>query len=139
MLRPERDPDPVRNQLRDVRRGLFRLHKTLIDAERALFEQRSGPLAPGSFLQLLIHDEFFAWLRPFSSLIVEMDEVLAARDEPIGQERARGYLAQVRDLIATSASHETPSVSRYDEVHRRDPSVLLAHVELTRRLADATV
>jgi hypothetical protein len=120
-----------------VRRGLFRLHKTLIDSERALYERATGPLAPGQFLQLLIHDPFFAWLRPFSSLIVEMDEVLADRDEPVGEERARGYVAQVQALIATSPSHDSPSVSRYDQVHRRDPAVLLAHMELTRRLADA--
>lgn len=137
MPRPERDPDPIRNQLREIRRGLFRLHKTLIDSERAVFERGSGPLAPGSFLQLLIHDPFFAWLRPFSSLIVEMDEVLADRDQPIDDASSRGFLARVRELIETSASHVAPSVSRYDEVHRRDPGVLLAHMELTRRLADA--
>ena len=137
MPRPERDPDPVRNQLREIRRGLFRLHKALIDSERALFERGSGPLAPGTFLQHLIHDPFFAWLRPFSSLIVEMDEVLAERDQPVEEAQALGFLARVREMIETSPSHVAPSVSRYDEVHRRDPAVLLAHMELTRRLADA--
>ena len=67
--RRDRSPDPVRDHLKEVRRGLLRLHKALIDAERAVWERETGPVSNGRFLQALIEDPFFAWLRPFSGLI----------------------------------------------------------------------
>ena len=86
--RPDLPPDPIRDRLKEIRLGLLRLHKALIDAERGEIERRSGPMSSGHFLQMLIQDEAFAWLRPFSELIVQMDETFAAR-EPIEEGDAR--------------------------------------------------
>lgn len=132
-------PDPVRQRLVEVRRGLFRLHKTLIDSERATFERSRGPLSNGQFLQALIQDPFFAWLRPFSGLLVEIDEALAAK-EPIAEGSARGYIEQVRGLVepAGAEGEEEGAGGRYEEVRQRDPNVLIAHVELAGRIAAAT-
>ena len=60
----ERPTDPVRQQIVEVRRALLRLHKALIDSERAAFEARAGATSNGQFLQLLLQDPFFVWLRP---------------------------------------------------------------------------
>ena len=127
--RPELPPDPIRDRLKDVRLGLLRLHKALIDAERGEIERRNGPLSSGHFLQLLIQDEALAWLRPFSELIVQMDEAFATR-EPIPEENARAYVRQVVALLAPA-----PAVHRLDELRRREGTVLGAHEELTRRIA----
>ena len=132
--RPSRSnpaPDPARQQLVEVRRGLLRLHKALIDSERAAFERDRGPLTSGQLLQALLEDPFFAWLRPFSGLIVEIDEALAAR-EPIPAQQAGDYLARVRALVETGEGD--PDAARYERVMSRDPDVLVAHVELTGRL-----
>ena len=125
-------PDRKRQQLREVRRGLFRLHKTLIDAERAAFERSKGRLSNGQFLQALIQDPFFAWLRPFSTLLVEIDEALAAK-EPLPEPSARFYVARIRALVAPDEREET--VSRYEHVRQRDADALVAHVELMARIA----
>lgn len=132
---PESSSEPTRQQLREVRRGLFRLHKTLIDAERAAFEKTQGRLSNGQFLQALIQDPFFAWLRPFSSLLVEIDEALAAK-EPSFQLRTRAYIEQVRALVVPQEGGE--EANRYEYVRQRAPDVLVAHVELTARIAAAT-
>lgn len=127
-------PDPAREQLREVRRGLFRLHKTLVDSERAAFERDRGSVSGTQFLQALIQDPAFAWLRPFSGLIIEVDEALASKEEPITGERARAYIARIEALVSPGdddASH------RYERVRQRDPDVLLAHVELTGRIETA--
>lgn len=128
--RPEPPTDPLYLQLKAVRRGLLRLHKALIDAERAQFEQREGQLSNTQFLQALLQDPFFAWLRPFSGLIVEIDEVLATR-EPVAEESARGFLAQARGLVSPD---DDEAASRYERVRDRDPAVLVAHVELSSHL-----
>lgn len=64
---------------------LLELHKTLLDAVRADYEREHGPVpGPGALLQLVTQDAAFAWLRPLSMLLVELDdpEVLAAAGGP---------------------------------------------------------
>ncbi len=147
--RPHRSlpPDPVRQQLVEVRRALFRLHKTLIDAERARFERDRGPLTSGQFLQALIGDPFFAWLRPFSALIVEMDEALAG-GASVDAPSARAYVERVHALVAPGDvdddEAEGPGTaggrggSRYARAMHANAEVLLAHVELEDRIAAAS-
>ncbi len=130
-LRPDLPPDPIRDNLRSVRLGLLRLHKALIDAQRGEVERRSGPMSNGVFLQMLIQDEGFAWLRPFSALIVTIDEALATR-EPIAEESARGWVREIVALLAPPAGE--PAAERLAEL-RRTGTVLAAHEELTRRIA----
>ena len=127
------EPDPVRQHLIEVRRGLLRLHKALIDSERAVFERDRGPLTSGQLLQALLEEPAFAWLRPFSGLIVEIDEALAAR-EPMEPDAARGYLDRVQALVAVPEENDADVSTKYERAVRRDPDVLVAHVELTGRL-----
>jgi hypothetical protein len=128
-------PEPLRSQLVEVRRGLLRLHKALIDSERGEWERSRGPVTNAELLQALIEDPFFAWLRPFSGLIVQIDEALSG-DEAVTGEMGRDFVRQARDLVAVDEGDE-PTVNRYDLVCRRDPNVLLMHVELSSRLNDA--
>jgi hypothetical protein len=128
-------PDPVRSNLVEVRRGLMRLHKALIDAERSDFERARGPINNSQLLSALIEDPFFAWLRPFSGLIVEIDEALAAR-EPMSPAAARQYVERVQELVATPVD-EPPELSRLEQVRTRHPEVLLLHLELHSRIATA--
>lgn len=127
-------PDPVIQGLKDARLGLLRLHKALVDSERARFEAGSGALSNGQFLQALIGDPFFAWLRPFSGLIVEIDEALHG-DEPMTEPRARAFLGQVLALVSPPAG--APEAELLEAARRRDPAVHLAHGEAMRRIAAA--
>ncbi|HEU0077575.1 MAG TPA: hypothetical protein VFQ76_08005 [Longimicrobiaceae bacterium] len=127
--RRDRSPDPVRDHLKEVRRGLLRLHKALIDAERAVWERDTGPVSNGRFLQALIEDPFFAWLRPFSGLIVEVDERLAT-GEPLPHAEASAYVERIRALVQPTGDE----AERYERVRQRDAGVLLAHVELEARI-----
>lgn len=128
-------PEPLRQRLVEVRRGLMRLHKALIDAERVEWERSRGPVTNTQLLQALIEEPFFAWLRPFSGLIVEIDEALAGETE-VSEAGARDFAEQARALVDVDEGDE-PTVNRYDLVCRRDPSVLIAHVELSSRIAEA--
>lgn len=131
--RRDRSPDPARDRLKEVRRGLLRLHKALIDAERAAVERDSGPMSNGRFLQALIQDPYFAWLRPFSGLIVEIDETLST-GEPLPEPQARAFVERVRALVVPEGEEEA---RRYERVRQLDPGVLIAHVELEARIAAA--
>ena len=129
-FRRDATPDPVRQGLVEVRRGLLRLHKLLIDSERATFERGHGAMSNGQFLQALIQDPYFEWLRPFTGLIVEIDELLATR-EPVAEETARGYAERARGLVEPP---DAEAAGRYEGIRNRDPEILIAHVELTGRI-----
>lgn len=131
------NPDPetalIRQRLSDVRKRLLRLHKALIDAERGYFERSRGPITSGQLLQALISDPYFEWLRPFSALIVEMDEAMT-QDEPLLLDQMLVLTQQARALTPIEPPGED---NRYDTVCQRDPDVLIAHVELSRAIAAA--
>jgi hypothetical protein len=65
----------LRGALRDVSKALLPLHRALIDAARDDYAFGIGPVKPSQLLQLLNDDPFFAWLKPLTSLIVDIDEM----------------------------------------------------------------
>lgn len=133
---PGGPPDPVRDHLAEVRRALMRLHKSLIDSERPRFEQRRGESVSNTqLLNALMEDPFFQWMRPFSQLMAAMDEALFG-DEPVTLEGARAFVRQAHALVAPvdAPPDDQPP---YDRARTRDPAVLFAHTELTRRVSAA--
>jgi hypothetical protein len=115
-----------------VRRGLLRLHKTLLDSERAGYEKEKGRVSPGELLQLLIQDARFAWLRPFSEMVILIDEMLEIpgdSDESPAEQDGAALLEQVRLLLTPAANG-----SRYYAALQRDPAVVQAHAEVSKLL-----
>ena len=65
-----------RAKLRDISRQLLPLHRALIDAVKADYALAYEPVEqPTHLLRLLNEDPFFEWLKPLTSLIVEIDEM----------------------------------------------------------------
>ena len=121
-----------RERLRRVSRALLRLHKALLDDERTQFERLRGRIeSSGEFLQLVLHDEWFAYLRPLSALVVQIDELLDT--EEATKEEADALIAQARAMLKPS---ETGSEfeRRYYAAIQRDPDVIFAQREVRRIL-----
>src|SRR2546428_12868594 len=58
--------------------ALREVHRTLVQATRASYEQKNGPAGgPGEMLRLLTQHPHFAWLHPMSELIGDLDSLLA--------------------------------------------------------------
>ncbi|HWH71955.1 MAG TPA: hypothetical protein VNT26_21510, partial [Candidatus Sulfotelmatobacter sp.] len=95
------------------------------------YEKTMGKIhSPNHFLQLLTHDPWFAWLSPFSQLIVSMDETLDAK-EPLTVASVDALVKQTYHLLV--ASENGVEFSRhYFEALQRDPDVILAHGEVAR-------
>lgn len=123
-----------REQLERTRRGLLRLHAALLEEERIRYEREHGRVeGSGTLLLLVIHDPWFAWLRPVSELIVHIDELLDG-DEPITPSLTETLLNRTRDLVQPDEAG-TEFQQRY---HRllQSPAVALAHAEARSLLSE---
>jgi hypothetical protein len=124
-------PNEARERLKNLRNGLLPLHKYLLDSERASYERDVAPIATsGQFLDLVLNDPWFAWLRELSQLIVVIDETLDL-DEPATTEDAARLIAQARTL-ASPAEQGTGFGRRYYDAMQRDPGVVLAHRDMMK-------
>jgi hypothetical protein len=135
MQSPETALDSARQRLTEVRETLLTLHKALLDSERTSYELVHGPIAsPAAFLQLLIHDSWFAWLQPVTSLLVQIDEALAAKKPPKTAHDFELLIDDTRALL--SPSRESNGFwKRYAASVERDPAVAVLHGELEKRLS----
>lgn len=126
----------TREQLTRVRTALLRLHKTLLDFERQGYEQSRGKIENSyAFLQLVMGDPWFAWLRQLSELIVEMDELLAAKETP--SESTAVALIQNARLLLTPAESGSAFQQKYFAALQESPDVVVAHSEFAAILGPA--
>src|SRR5215213_68428 len=98
----ERASDATRDNLKVLRLGLLRLHKTLLDLERRDYERARGRIGNSyEFLQLVLKDPWFDWLHRLSELIVQIDETLDTHGEtPATEADAAALVERAKTLLA---------------------------------------
>ena len=92
-------------RLRGARNLLLKLHKNLVDHERAIWEGINGAVTSGQFLNVLLEDPDFGWLRKFSTLIVDIDEMFAQKDG-YSTETVELHLTKLRELVSMEDEYE---------------------------------
>jgi hypothetical protein len=111
--------------LKELRHALLRLHKALLDWERAGYERLRGRQSSNALLDALLKDPQFAWLRPISQLVVRIDEMLEDKIPP-GENDLEAVLAHVRDLTAPNETGN-PYEQRYFLALQENPDAVFAH------------
>lgn len=119
--------------LKDVRRPLLTLHKSILDHERAAYEKTVGPVTPAAFLQELIGGTNFRWIAPLSTAITSIDELLEAT-EITAQEKIAGAQA-IAALFAPDAQETFRQ--RYVTLLQESPTVLHEHSKVIQVLNQA--
>jgi hypothetical protein len=115
-------------RLKNARNILLKLHKSMLDLERDLYEGIHGKLKPTDFLNLLMEDEDFAWLRKFSILIVEIDEMFDLKAD-VTPEMIDANLQKVRELVEMKEPDEYFR-AKYQFALQRDPNAAGLHSQL---------
>src|SRR5258708_37785448 len=88
----------ARERLSKLRNGLLRLHKYLMDSERAAYERDVARITTtGQYLNLVLNDPWFSWLRELSQFIVLVDESLDQKEEEPDPER---LISGARSLVS---------------------------------------
>ena len=132
----ERASELTRDVLKELRQGLLRLHKLLLDLERRDFERARGPIGNSyEFLQLVLKDPWFDWLHRLSELIVQIDEALDTRDveNPTTEDDAKALIERAKALLAPSESG-SQFQKNYFLALQQSPDVVLLHSEVMRLL-----
>jgi hypothetical protein len=119
-------------RLNALRRVLLNLHKTLLDAERVRYERVHGRITSGRLLQLALGDPQFAWLRPLSELVVRIDELVDAEQDPTDDD-VKSLIGESRRLLLPGDS-VTQFSTKYLESLQQDPAIVLAHREAALHL-----
>jgi hypothetical protein len=120
-------------RLQDVRTALLRLHKTLLEHERAGYERRHGKIDNSyEYLNLVMHNPWFSWLRHLSELIVQIDELVDAR-ESSSESTAAAMVEQARMLLTPNEAGPEFQQKYFASV-QDSPEVVLAHAEFAKLL-----
>ena len=120
--------------LKEARLQLLKLHKLLIDLEREQYEKLNGRITSGQFLNLLVNDENFNWLRRFSTLIVEIDEMLDLNDG-FAEAMIERHLSQMRELLDLKTGGIDFN-EKYKNLLQINPNVVGKHSELKKLLSE---
>ena len=126
--------DRTRERLIALRNALLQHHRRLLDSEKASYERDVARIdTSGQYLNLVLNDPWFTWLRELSQFIVLIDETLGF-EEPATAADADRLIAQARELISP-AENGSGFRHRYFEAMQRDPAVVLAHGDMVRVFA----
>jgi hypothetical protein len=132
----ERASELTRVALKELRHGLLRLHKLLLELERRDFERARGRISNSfEFLQLVLKDPWFDWLHRLSELIVQIDESLDTRDPeiPLTEQDAKALIERAKALLSPSESG-AQFQKNYFLALQQSPDVVLLHSEVMRML-----
>lgn len=117
--------------LKDVRKPLLTLHKSILDHERAAYEKTIGPITPAAFLQQLIGGVEFRWIAPLSTAIANLDELLDD-DKATADDKVAGAQA-VAALLGADAP-DNAFRQRYLPLLQESPAILHEHGRVVQAL-----
>jgi hypothetical protein len=130
MMHTPDDPQRAerRATLREAWKQLLPLHRALIDDASADYTANVGAVSgPGHLLQLLQEDPFFVWLKPLTSLIVDLDTLSRTDFEPADVE---AIAARLEHLFGATA--DPGFTARYIPTLQRDVDVAIAHAAIRK-------
>ena len=125
MMHTPDDPQraELRATLRELRKHLLPLHRALIDDAAADYGANVAPVSgPGHLLQLLQDDAFFAWLKPLTSLIVDIDSMTSTDFQPTDVDAIAARTEKLFD-----GAMDAEFSAKYVPVLQRDVDVAIHH------------
>ncbi len=113
----------LRDALRELSRTLIPVHRRLIESAKSDYAFAYGAIArPSELVELLQNDPFFAWLKPLTAVIVDIDEMARTDFEA----------ADVSTIV--DRIEKLLGESKYVEMLQRDVDVATGHAALRRVL-----
>jgi hypothetical protein len=115
------------------------LHAALLEFERQAYEETHGPTKAAELLRLLLNDAHFAWLRPLSGVIAQIDEALdprARRDPRTADVDVKSFFRATEELLRSGDPGAFQT--KYRDALQRSPEVVMAHASVVKILPPRT-
>jgi hypothetical protein len=133
-----RDPVTLRADLGEARAAALAVHATLLEQARRQYERDHGRIADAAtLLTVVTSDPAFAWLRPLTATIADVDACLVDPD-PGALGRARVLGVALRELLRPDAVGSVFQ-RRYHEAIQASPDVAVVHGKAMARLRHQVV
>jgi hypothetical protein len=128
-------PLALLQRLEAARSLLLRVHRALLEAERVRFEKARGRIPNNTeFLQLVINDPWFDWLRPMAQMVLLIDERMSDKKSPLGRDEAQSLFDRARALLR--ADPEGDAFQRlYADALQHSPSLAVLAGQVAAALA----
>jgi hypothetical protein len=122
-------------RLTEIRNGLLKLHKVLLDWERIRYERANGRIEDMmKLLNLTINDPAFAWLRGLSALVVQIDERMEDKKAPLTSASAKSLILEARQLLTPNQVGNDFQRNYYWAL-QETPDIVMAHSAMLKQLA----
>lgn len=116
-----------RERLEQVRRDLLRVHRALLEVERKRYEKVKGRVPNNAtFLQVVINDPWFDWLRPMAQLVLLIDERMGDPRKPLASDEARSLFDRSRALLRADAEGDAFQRLYYESIQNSPDLAVLA-------------
>ena len=120
-----------RSRLREISRQLLPLHRALIEAAKNDYALAYGPVdQPTHLLRLLNDDPFFEWLKPLTSLIVDIDEMVR---QDFSDDAYEAISQRIEALFGASSTSDF--AAKYLPLLQQSIDLAVAHAAL-KKLVD---
>ncbi len=107
---------------------LLRLHRRFLTLERLAAEKHfEKSLTPYEFFHLLTQDDHFAWLRPFSAMLADVDAF--TEDVEITTENKNYVTTEIQKVLALPKIQQ-----RYERHLKEDEEFMNLHNDFTKVL-----
>lgn len=117
-----------------ARADLLVVHRALLAVERVRYEKHRGTIANNSaFLQLVIADPWFDWLRPMAQLVLLIDERTSDKKSPLGTVEAEALIDRAGGLLRADSDGDAFQRLFYDAVQASPELAVLARQVAARR------
>src|SRR5688572_20416283 len=118
--------DETRRKLKELSKAFLRLHKLLLDGAKAEYEAKNGRI-PGvnQYLQLVLDDAHFAWLRKISALIALIDEAVSVR-RPASETEAQALFFEAK-LLLNFEDADTGFNDKFQTALQRNADAVLSY------------
>jgi|SRR3569833_27845 len=109
--------------MNELRTALLALHKAVLGVERGQLERVHGSLSNAEFLQIVQDPVRYGWLKPFTALILAIDD----------EDDDGDVVADARELLLPPKA-DTPFGRRYLSLMQREPGLVVEHRAVTKLL-----
>lgn len=130
--------EQLRAVLREVHNQLLEMHRTMISASRLDYERENGRVEnPYTLLSLVENDPTFAWLRPLTRLLVEIEDLL--EQEEITPFAASAVRAAAAIMFMPSAGDDTGFYDQLRAARQNAPELVTMHAHIRQALGQLPI